>query len=834
MGDVSAASPFDTLRRSLSSTLGLGTPESPAHSEGEEEESREPVLEMEPAASLHDSDNTGGRGGQQRTGGAPGAHAPAAPAAAPGAAATGGDSATPPRGMTASTSRPDLQGGLLRPRGSAHASSGALPQLDVSAAGGAATAPPAAHSHALPPPSPSGGAGASPLPPLARRASTDAFQIATLLRSRSSPTIETDAAALAATRKQLFPTFDAGGGGEAGAASGGGGGGGAPPSPSPQSGHAGALALPPLPPLPPSAMERRNSLSREEVMRAAAGVQHAGGAAAAQQHAPGVTVLHAVGSGGGSAQPVPPCRPEGHGGEMTEAQRVKEALNTRGCIPGGWGQPVRGARAPCHAVRALLSVRAAQRVRVTCAPRPLICASSPSQPPNASPASQARDEAAAAAQQPLPQAVDWLAGFFRPPSAPWSPPPKAPSAPPPAAATPPPMTLMNASAPPASSPGGGGGGGGGTFSPPSGGGIHISGPGSGGGITRTMSTPPRGYGSSGAPASPGPRGGYPSGGVSMPSPRGGASGAGGGSGPAGAAGGPSASASGATASGRGSSAAPAMSSLPPGAGGLTRWRLDGYRVLITGSTQGIGLAAAREVVDLGGSVCVTARKASDVAAVVAALRAAAGDDPSRVWGLTSDVSTPDGRRALLARVEEVWGGSLDCLVNNAGTNVRRSVVDASAEEYFSIVTTNMDSAYWLCKEAHRLLVRSSRPTIVNVSSVAGLTSTGSGAIYAMSKAAVVQLTKALACEWAHAGIRVNCVAPWVTMTPLLAAAIERNPESADKAAGGTPLKRVGQPEEIAAAIAFLILPASSYITGHVLNADGGLLANGFAGPCVPE
>jgi len=171
-------------------------------------------------------------------------------------------------------------------------------------------------------------------------------------------------------------------------------------------------------------------------------------------------------------------------------------------------------------------------------------------------------------------------------------------------------------------------------------------------------------------------------------------------------------------------------------------------------------------------------------------------------------------------------------VNNAGTNVRRSVLESSQEEYDSIVSTNMDSTYWVCKEAHRLLARSSRPTIVNVSSVAGLTSTGSGAIYAMSKAAVVQLTKALACEWAGAGIRVNCVAPWVTMTPLLAQAIERSPGAADKAAQGTPLKRVAQPEEIASAIAFLLLPASSYVTAHTLVVDGGLSAQGFAGPCV--
>ena len=394
---------------------------------------------------------------------------------------------------------------------------------------------------------------------------------------------------------------------------------------------------------------------------------------------------------------------------------------------------------------------------------------------------------------PPQQAVDWLAGFFKPPPGPWSPPPKQTSASPPATSSSP-VALSAAG----SSPGG----------PSAAGSPLVPGARAAG-----LQTPPRST-SSGllAPSAAGP---------SPPMSR---------------------SVSGLAL------AAPGSAGHTPGAGlprrnsapmhaahGVhSRWRLDGYRVLVTGSTQGIGLAAAREVLALGGSVCVTARRASDVSGVVQQLRAAAGEEAGRVWGLTSDVSTGEGRRALIARVEEVWGGVLDGLVNNAGTNVRRSVLDASQEEYDSIVSTNMDSAYWICKEAYRLLVRSSRPTIVNVSSVAGLTSTGSGAIYAMSKAAVVQLTKALACEWAAVGIRVNCVAPWVTMTPLLAQAIERTPGAADKAAHGTPLKRVAQPEEIASAIAFLLLPASSYVTAHVLVADGGLSAQGFAGPCVSE
>ena len=469
---------------------------------------------------------------------------------------------------------------------------------------------------------------------------------------------------------------------------------------------------------------------------------------------------------------------------------MKEALNSRGCLPPviAWGAPGQGSPGQQHG-----------------APHP----------PPAQPVPSPQQQQGGGPGVPH---VDWLAGFFRPPPGPWNQPASAPPASPSgpasgasaASGTPSPGAPggpPGASPPSAPSPAQG-------TPPPRGallpGGLVLGQPAVAGGpplapLTRTSSTPAphthgataNGIASGRTPSAP------PGGGVSISrSP----SGTG-------------------VASGASSSAAAASAS---------RWRLDGYRVLITGSTQGIGLAAAQEVVHLGGSVCVTARRAADVAGVVTRLRELAGEDPTRVWGLTADVSTADGRRALVARVEEVWGGYLDGLVNNAGTNVRRPVTEATPEEYSAIVATNMDSAYWVSKEAHRLLARSTRPTIVNVSSVAGLTSTGSGAIYAMSKAAVVQLTRSLACEWAPAGIRVNCVAPWVTMTPLLAAAIERHPGSADKAASGTPLKRVGEPHEIAAAIAFLLMPASSYITGHVLNADGGLLANGFAGPCVQD
>ena len=123
-------------------------------------------------------------------------------------------------------------------------------------------------------------------------------------------------------------------------------------------------------------------------------------------------------------------------------------------------------------------------------------------------------------------------------------------------------------------------------------------------------------------------------------------------------------------------------------------------------------------------------------------------------------------------------------------------------------------------------------SVVNVSSLAGVRSSGTGVIYAMTKAAMNHMAEALACEWAPYGIRVNAVAPWMAMTPLLQAAVAANPRQLDDVLAATPLGRLGQPGDTAGAVCFLCMPASAYITGQVLSVDGGLAAQGFRGPCV--
>lgn len=252
----------------------------------------------------------------------------------------------------------------------------------------------------------------------------------------------------------------------------------------------------------------------------------------------------------------------------------------------------------------------------------------------------------------------------------------------------------------------------------------------------------------------------------------------------------------------------------------SRWHLDGARAVVTGGTKGIGLAVTRELLDLGAHVLVAARGPGPLDP---ALETAARD--ARLHVVQADVATALGRQHVLDGVASTWD-ALDILVNNVGTNIRKPSLAFTEDEYRSVLDTNLTSAWELTRLLQPALKASGRASIVNIGSVAGLRAVGSGAVYAMSKAALAHLTRYLACEWARDGIRVNMVAPWYTRTPL-AGPVLGQPDVLAAIVDKTPMGRVAEPEEIAAVVAFLCLPAASYVTGQEIAVDGGFSVFGL-------
>ena len=244
--------------------------------------------------------------------------------------------------------------------------------------------------------------------------------------------------------------------------------------------------------------------------------------------------------------------------------------------------------------------------------------------------------------------------------------------------------------------------------------------------------------------------------------------------------------------------------------------------MITGGSAGIGLAIAREFLELGAHTALVARDRKRLEWTVNEL--AEGYPDCEVYGLAMDLSYPEELGEVPAWVADRWDG-LDVLVNNVGTNIRKRALDFDLGEYQSLMDANLTSCFELSRLCHALLREGDEPAVVNISSVAGLTHMRTGAPYAMSKAGIIQLTRNLACEWAPDGIRVNCLAPWYIETPMTED--QRPFTDADlrsRVERSLPLRRMGQPIDIANMVLFLASDESAYCTGQAFTVDGGVHA----------
>ena len=247
--------------------------------------------------------------------------------------------------------------------------------------------------------------------------------------------------------------------------------------------------------------------------------------------------------------------------------------------------------------------------------------------------------------------------------------------------------------------------------------------------------------------------------------------------------------------------------------------LTGRIALVTGSSQGLGLAIARGLAQAGAAVVLNGRDEKKLAATADALRA----EGVKVYPAAFDVTDGAAGAAAVARAEAEFG-VIDILVNNAGIQRRAPLAEMTEEQWRSVIDTNLTSAFLVSRAVAPRMIARGRGKIINICSVMSEVSRPTIANYAAAKGGLKMLTRAMAVEWAKHGLQTNGIAPGYFVTELNQPLVE-NVDFNKWICGRTPAGRWGQPHELAGAAVFLASTASDFVNGQVLYVDGGLLAS---------
>ncbi|MEV0608677.1 SDR family oxidoreductase [Polymorphospora rubra] len=244
-------------------------------------------------------------------------------------------------------------------------------------------------------------------------------------------------------------------------------------------------------------------------------------------------------------------------------------------------------------------------------------------------------------------------------------------------------------------------------------------------------------------------------------------------------------------------------------------------VLVTGAGSGIGFACVRRLAAAGHRVALVDRDAAALAAAVDACARAADGRAGAVSGHRVDLTDPAAAAAAVAAALEAHG-DLSGVVNAAGAVRGGTVVDTSDDDWRWNLDTNVSTAFYVCRAALPHLVGRGSGAVVNVASLTALRPIPDRAGYAAAKGAVISFTRQLALEYGPHGVTANTVVPGAIRTPLLAARFDREPAVEAELAGRIPLRRTGEPDEVAGLVQLLVTGGCGYLTGQTLTVDGGL------------